>query len=557
GEVTLVGDPVPDAGGVAVDVRWRGRRHRAVARDAAAAALDDRLAGERVLVLGTLDPPGVRERRLAHRHLAGRLRVDHVVGWRSGDPVSRVANGLRRTLARGAEGLPARQASLLLGLTLGDVRAQPADMSDAFRAAGLTHILAVSGQNVAFVLVAASPMLTRLRLGARWAATLAVLGGFALLTRCEPSVLRATAMAGVAATGAALGRPATSLRTLALGVAAVMLVDPLLVGSLGFRLSVAGAAGIIVGSGPVARALPGPGWVTMPLAVTVAAQLAVAPLLVAAFGSVPLASLPANLLAVPVTGPVMVWGLTGGLAAGAAGGAVATVVHAPTRLGLAWIDAVASAAARWPLGELRWPHVAVLVAGTVVLVGVARRETAAARETGVRPRAPGTRRRMLVASLRVAAGVAVTAATLVAALGRPDGAAGTGSASLGIGATASWSEGAVVVELDGRARDGAVLGRLRAEGIDRVHVVVARTRARGIAGVVATLRRRWPGLVVLAPAPPPGEPDAGAPPGAMHPPAGSVVEIGGLRVTVEANTGGRLETRIVPLDSGGDPAGTR
>src|SRR5690606_4545470 len=137
GEVTLVGDPVPDAGGVAVDVRWRGRRHRAVARDAAAAALDDRLSGERVVVLGTLEPPGVVERRLAHRHLAGRLRVDHVVGWRSGDPVSRMANGLRRTLVDGAGALPERHAGLLLGLTLGDVRDQPADMTDAFRAAGL------------------------------------------------------------------------------------------------------------------------------------------------------------------------------------------------------------------------------------------------------------------------------------------------------------------------------------------------------------------------------------------------------------------------------------
>src|SRR5690606_8427441 len=137
--------------------------------------------------------------------------------WRSGDPVSRMANGLRRTLVDGAGALPERHAGLLLGLTLGDVRDQPADMTDAFRAAGLTHILAVSGQNVAFVLVVAAPVLTRLRFGVRWAATLAVLAGFALLTRCEPSVVRATAMAAVAATGTVLGRPTSTLRTLALG----------------------------------------------------------------------------------------------------------------------------------------------------------------------------------------------------------------------------------------------------------------------------------------------------------------------------------------------------
>ncbi|HET6953612.1 MAG TPA: ComEC/Rec2 family competence protein, partial [Acidimicrobiales bacterium] len=286
GEVVLVGDPVPDGrGGVSVDVRRDGRRLRATARGAAAAALDDRLSGERVVVAGSVAGPGPVEARLRHRHLAGRLTIDVVQGWRPGDPLSRAANGLRRTLAAGAASLPDRQRSLLAGVTLGDDRHQPADMVDAFRAAGLTHLLAVSGQNVAFTLVVAAPLLSRLRFGPRLLATLAVLGGFALVTRAEPSVLRATAMAGVAAIGTALGRPASTLRALALGVSGEVLVDPLLVTSLGFRLSVAGAAGIVVGAGPLADALPGPRWLSAPLAVTLAAQSAVSPLLVGAFGS--------------------------------------------------------------------------------------------------------------------------------------------------------------------------------------------------------------------------------------------------------------------------------
>jgi competence protein ComEC len=292
-EVTLVSDPSPDAhGGVAVDVRLDGRRLRAHARLAPAAALDDRLAGERILVVGDVRPPGPAESALRYRHLAGRLEVDAVVGWRPGGGVTRVANGLRRTLARGAEVMSDRHASLLAGLTLGDDRDQPADMTDAFRAAGLTHILAVSGQNVAFVMVVVAPVLGRLRFGPRLAVTLAVLAGFALVTRFEPSVLRATAMAAVAATGTALGRPASTLRVLALGVGGILLVDPLLATSLGFRLSVAGAAGIVVGAGRIERMLPGPRWLAAPLSVTLAAQLAVAPFLVAAFGAVPVASLP-------------------------------------------------------------------------------------------------------------------------------------------------------------------------------------------------------------------------------------------------------------------------
>src|SRR5690606_22347580 len=103
------------------------------------------------------------------------------------------------------------------------------------------------------------------------------LAGFALLTRCEPSVVRATAMAAVAATGTVLGRPTSTLRTLALGTAGALLVDPLLVTSLGFQLSVAGSGGIVLGAHRLARVLPGPRWLTAPLAVTAAAELAVAP----------------------------------------------------------------------------------------------------------------------------------------------------------------------------------------------------------------------------------------------------------------------------------------
>ncbi|HKE76394.1 MAG TPA: ComEC/Rec2 family competence protein, partial [Acidimicrobiales bacterium] len=293
-EVELVGDPAPDGhGGISVDVRLAGRRYRARADGAAATALGARLAGERATVIATRGAPGPVETGLRYRHLAGRLDVATVVGWRPGAGLSRAANGLRRTLAAGAEVLPARQRALLAGVTLGDDRDQPPDMTDAFRAAGLTHLLAVSGENVAFALLIVTPVLTRLRFGPRLVVTLAVLAGFALLTRAEPSVLRATAMASVTAIAAALGRPATALRTLALGVAGMLLVDPLLVTSVGFQLSVAGTAGIVVGAHHIAPLVPGPRWLATPLAVTLAAQTAVAPILVATFGSVPVASLPA------------------------------------------------------------------------------------------------------------------------------------------------------------------------------------------------------------------------------------------------------------------------
>ena len=352
-EMTLVSDPAPlPRGGVRAEARFRGKRVAVIAFGSAATALDDRLAGEIVVIDGTLRPPGTFEQRMRHRHLAGRLEVDFVMGWRPGHGVLNAANELRRTLERGAESLRPRERSLFLGLVIGDDRFQPADLTLAFRAAGLSHMTAVSGQNVSFVLAAAAPVLRRLRLAPRLLVTLGLLAAFAVVTRGEPSVLRATGMAAVAAYGAAVGRPTSGLRALATAVTVLLLCDPLLVTSLGFRLSVAGAAGILVGARPIQRVLPGPLWLRTPLSVTLAAQLAVAPLLIAAFGSVTGASVLTNLLVAPAAGPVMAWGLVAGLLAGMLGGRAAVLLHLPTRTLLAWIERVAVAGARWPLGRI-------------------------------------------------------------------------------------------------------------------------------------------------------------------------------------------------------------
>jgi competence protein ComEC len=371
--------------------------------------------------------------------------------------------------------------------------------------------------------------------------TLAVLGGFALVTRFEPSVLRATAMAGVAATGAALGRPASSVRVLALGVCGVLLVDPLLATSLGFRLSVAGAAGIVVAAGRIERVLPGPRWLAAPLSVTLAAQLAVAPLLVASFGAVPVASLPANLLALPAAGPVMVWGLTGGMAAGLGGRAVATVVHLPTRALVAWIDGVATAAARWQLGQLRAGHVAVLAvaAAAAVAAGPPVRPDPG----GDAEPAPGPLQRRRV---RVARGGAALVGVVVLAHAAAAGGPGViDGEAVGPGAQLWQDGGAAAVVVDGRAREEAVLAGLRDRRVTRLDIVVLRTSAPAAAEVAATLRRRWPAVLVLGPS---GSAAAGrriADLGPVTvPTGGSVVDVGGLRLTVRGSGAERLDVGV-------------
>ena len=371
GWVTLLDDPRPlGAGGIRVTVRHGDARLEARAYGAVAGRLGDALSGERVRISGTARPASSDWHRW--RHVASTLTVDSV-GERAGAaPVAAFANRIRRLLESGAASLPGDSRAMFAGMVYGDDRGQSPRLYDDFRAAGLGHLLVVSGQNVAFVLALASPLVTRTRPGVRLVVLLALLGVFALLTRFEPSVLRAVAMAGTAVTSAALGRPETGRRTLAWAVAGVLLADPFLVRVLAFQLSVCATCGLLWITPALAEMLPGPRPLRLAAATTAGAQLAVMPLLVAVFGTVPLASLPANVAAGPASAPVMMWGLTGGLGAGLAGGWLAWLIHRPTAVLLWWIGAVAKAAAAAPAAVLGTGGAAVVGAG-VALVLLARR----------------------------------------------------------------------------------------------------------------------------------------------------------------------------------------
>ena len=202
--------------------------------------------------------------------------------------------------------------------------------------------------------------------------TVALIGWFVVLTRAEPSVLRAATMAGLSATAFLLGRQREPLRLLALAVIGLLLVDPLLAWSVGFWLSVGATAGV-TGIGPwLAPRLAGTlGPVAVPAAITLGAQAGVALPSLLVFGRLSVIGTAANLVAVPVAGFVMLYGLPACLLAGAVP-AVAPVVMVPVGAAVGWIDAVATVAARLeppaPWSWLAW----ILLVG-LIAVAVRRR----------------------------------------------------------------------------------------------------------------------------------------------------------------------------------------
>jgi competence protein ComEC len=370
GWVRLIDDPQPYPSSTRVIVEIEGERFELWSRGRAQQQrVRSWRGGEWVMVSGErreLDAP--RAQRVAWQHVVGEFELTWASDVDPGGPVARASNRVRATIERAADSIPTPYGSLYRGLVIGDDRDQPRDMIDRFRASGLSHLTAVSGQNVAFVLAASGPLLVRLRPTLRWATTLALIGWFVALTRFEPSILRAGVMAGLSATAYLTGRERQPVRILALAVIGLALVDPLLVWSIGFWLSVGATAGVCTLGPWLAARLSALGPLALPLGITLGAQVGVVLPSVLVFGRLPLVSVVANLLAVPVAGFVMLYGLPAGLVAGSVP-VLAPLLMFPARVGTRWVDIVAMLGARLepdpPWVWVGWGVLAVVVLAIV------------------------------------------------------------------------------------------------------------------------------------------------------------------------------------------------
>lgn len=264
-----------------------------------------------------------------------------------------LAASIRTGLQRATATLDPRAAALVQGLTLGDTDSLDPASVERFRRAGLAHLLAVSGTNVAIVLGTVAWAARRLPHKLRIAAGAVTLALFVLVVGPDPSVLRAAAMGGIGLAALSMNRTAEPLY--ALGLALIVLVGarPALVGSVGLQLSAAATAGIVLWSGGLARRLPLPGLLSVPLAVTLAAQAGVAPILIGTFGELSVIAPVANLLAVPAVAPATVLGIGAGLlgAARPALGAVAARPIAPFASWILWVGDIC--------GEPAWAAIEV------------------------------------------------------------------------------------------------------------------------------------------------------------------------------------------------------
>ena len=282
-------------------------------------------------------------------------------------------------------GMPPREGALARGFVLGQDQDIDPQTVAAFRDSGLAHLLAVSGQNVVLLCLLALPILTLAGLGRRGR-----LAGLALLILAYiplagggPSIQRAGVMglAGLAALAAA--RPVSRLYVIALAAAVTLAVNPRAGADVGWQLSFAAVIGIALLAAPIAGRFTGlagcgrsgPGRLLADAAaVTIAATISTAPLTAFHFERLPVASLPANLLAMPAVAPAMWLGMLSA-ALGQIWSGLAVPLNLVNSVLLAFIAQVASwfGDPSWAVLEVRIGSLAGLLAlylGVAALVAL-------------------------------------------------------------------------------------------------------------------------------------------------------------------------------------------
>jgi competence protein ComEC len=491
----------------------------------------------------------LRRAGVAGELLLGRARP---TGRRRGG-IAGVLDAMRRKAQEAvAAGLPPPEAALARGMVLGQDEAIDETTRQDWRDSGLSHLLAVSGQNVMLLVALAMPLLALVRIGplARGLALLGLIALYVPLAGAGPSLQRAGVMGAAGIAAMTLSRPASRWYALLLAACATLALNPRVSADPGWQLSFAAVAGILALGRPLAAVLarageelipvagrppspPGtrPSGTTGPppsppaaapsplvralvrglaegVAITVAATVATAPLVAFHFGAVPLAGLLANVLAIPAVAPAMWLGMVK-----AALGLVSAVVpHADgiaellgpvTRFPLAYLDGLAERFAGIEGSRVALPvdsAARVVVAYVLILIAAVAvrsrhrpetpREPRFAERAAAWRRAPrGCRVALLVLVLTV---LALASAT---GLGAPSPPGDLTVRFLDVGqgdATLVQDGHGASALFDAGPPEAAVYRELRAAGVRRLDLAVSTHQSRDHQGGFHELIRRMP-----------------------------------------------------------------
>jgi competence protein ComEC len=435
--------------------------------------------GSVLFVRGGLERLPDYESWLRGRGVHAQVRADTLgdTGQVRGGPQGAVDEVRERAELALGRGLPSREGALLRGMALGDDAALPDDVRNEFRASGLSHLVAASGQNVMLLaaLVLAGCVVLGLGLRVRLALLLAMIALYVPLAGAGASIQRAGTMGAAGVVAVLAGRPASRWYAFLLAATVTLALNPRALEDVGWQLSFAAVVAILVLATRLRDALGRrglPRGLAEATALTAAATLGTAPLMAAHFGQTSLVSLPANVAAAPAVAPAMWLGMIAGVV-GQVSAALAAPFSALAAFPVAYVMWVAHVASRVPGAQATFPTalVAAVCLGAVVTIAVRR----------ARPFA-------LAAALPVVGFAVVLPRTQAGAVGAVPPGLRITFLDVGQGdATLIQRHGAAIL-VDTGPPDGPILSRLRHAGVRRLDLlVVTHAQADHDGGAAAVL----------------------------------------------------------------------
>lgn len=260
-------------------------------------------AGYRYQALVSATPTGPGERATAVLYPFGSQDLTELPADRWTQSAE-IFNGLRAATVQASSHAVGEAPALLPGVILGDRAGQSAELTEAMRLSGLTHMTVVSGTHCALVMGALLGLLRMCRLP-RWTGPPVLLAGlvlFVMLVQPAPSVIRAAVMGAIGALAVFAGRGRASSALLCLCVILLLVYDPYYATEAAFQLSVAATIGIVLIGARLREIFERwmPRLIAGPLALAVSAQLFVTPVLLPIAEGITLYSIPANIFAGPL-----------------------------------------------------------------------------------------------------------------------------------------------------------------------------------------------------------------------------------------------------------------
>jgi competence protein ComEC len=285
--------------------------------------------------------------------------------------------------------LPEPEAGLAAGILIGLRDRVDRDLAAAFTAAGVSHVVAISGWNIAIVAAAIAAMTGRLGRRRRSVVTIVAIVAYVAFAGASASVVRAAVMAGVVLLARETGRAGRAAAALGWAATVLLVFDPGLIGDAGFQLSSLATAGLIAWATPLTGWIETigrgrcPHWLAESLGVSLAAQAATLPMILVSFGRLALLSPLVNLLVIPLVAPAMAAGVVamigGAVVLGGAPAIVGAVAAAPGWVILRILVLVVETAAALPFASVTLAPPLDITAAVVAaggLLGIAWRRHA-------------------------------------------------------------------------------------------------------------------------------------------------------------------------------------